>query len=217
MEIFAFENMRPPEFGGDPDTALENYYALARRTGVRDGFLPSQVHGAAFVEARGRPRRPLLPAILGEADAIWTATPGVWVGVLTADCLPILLDAGERVMAVHAGWRGLAAGIVEAAVRFLGGAAALRRVTLGPAARGCCYEVGEEVVAAVGAGGVTPVMNGRNLDMVATGEGELRRLGVVEIRRSEPFGCTICDPRFHSYRRTPAHTGRNLAAIALDR
>lgn len=213
--FFAFENMRPPEFGGDYDTALENYYQLIRRTGLRDGCLARQVHGVTIVQATEPSKLPILPLVLGEADAVWTDRPALWVGVLTADCLPVLLDAGERVMAVHAGWRGLAAGLLARAVDFLGGGSAVVSATLGPAARGCCYEVGDDVLAACAAGGIEPVLAGRNLDMPETGRRELERLGVRDIRLSEPFGCTICDPRFHSYRRTPENTGRNLAAIAL--
>lgn len=214
--FFEHADMSPPEFGGDFDTALENYYGLAKRIGLRDGRVLKQIHGAAIIGADGvRHTRPLLPMIVGEGDAIWTSEPGIWVGVFTADCLPILVDAGDRVMAVHAGWRGLAAGIVAAAVDFLGGGKAIRSATLGPAAMRCCYEVGDEVPAALRARGLTPVMAGRNLDMVETGETELRRLGVAPIARSEPHGCTICDPRFRSYRRDRARAGRALSAIAL--
>lgn len=215
--FFAFENMRPPEFGGEYDTALTHYFQLARRTGIRDGYLPRQVHGAAILAARppDRGQRPLLPHILGEGDAVWIDRPGAWVGVLTADCLPLLLETESRVMAVHAGWRGIAAGILARAVEFLGGGARIRSATLGPAAAGCCYEVGGEVPDAFRAAGIEPVRRGRNLDLPLTAEAELRRLGVTGLRRSDPFGCTICDSRFHSFRRTPRHTGRNLAAIAL--
>ena len=234
--FFEHLDMSPPEFGGDFDTALENYYHLAKRIGIRDGRVLKQVHGTGIVMAndrqdvgsvvgakdgRGatgaRQTRPILPLLVGEGDALWTSEPGVWVGVFTADCLSILLDAGDRVMAVHAGWRGLAGGIVGKSVEFLGGAAAIRSTTLGPAAKKCCYEVGDGVVAVLRAAGIEPIMSGRNLDMVETAEQELHRLGIATIARSEPFGCTICDKRFRSFRRDGDRAGRSLSGIALEK
>jgi hypothetical protein len=220
MALIFFEHleMSPPEFGGDFDVALENYYHLAKRIGLRDGRVLKQIHGATIVGADGaRHTKPILPLVVGEGDAIWTSEPGVWVGVFTADCLPILLDADDRVMAVHAGWRSLAAGIIEKAVVFLGNGAAIRAATVGSAAMKCCYEVGDEVVAALRLAGIEPIVEGRNLDMVETAEAELRRLGVVTITRSEPHGCTICDKRFHSFRRDRDRAGRSLSGIALER
>ena len=86
-----------------------------------------------------------------EGDALWTETPGTGVGVHTADCVPILLAHREIPVAaaVHAGWRGLAAGIVERTVVALAarfGDAAVGGIVAaaGPCARGCCYEIGEE-------------------------------------------------------------------------
>jgi hypothetical protein len=254
LTFFEYLEMSPPEFGGDFDTALENYYQLAKRIGIRDGRVLKQIHGATIIGADGaRHTRPILPLVVGEGDAIWTSEPGVWVGVFTADCLPILLDAGDRVMAVHAGWRSLAAGIIEKAVVFLGdragasvlggdrmsqiaegragasvlggdrmsqiaeGGAAIRSAIVGPAAKKCCYEVGDEVIAAMRLAGIEPVVEGRNLDMVETGEAELRRLGVATITRSEPHGCTICDKHFRSFRRDRDRAGRSLSGIALER
>jgi YfiH family protein len=218
---FAFDDMTPPEFGGDFDTALQNYFRFLRRLGLRDGRVARQVHGAEILAADGFRNRPILPVVVGEGDAVWTSEPGVWVGVLTADCLPLLLDAGDRVMAVHAGWRGLAAGILERAVDFLG-AGAIRSATIGPAACGCCYEVGAEVIDAVMDAGIDPVITtppdlGRvRIDLPLTAEKRIRALGVTTVLRSDPFGCTICDTRFQSWRRSGPAAGRNLAAIAID-
>jgi polyphenol oxidase len=217
---FSFDDMTLPEFGGDFDTALQNYFHFLRRFGVRDGRVAKQVHGAEILAANGIRNRPILPVVVGEGDAVWTSDPGVWVGVFTADCLPILIDAGDRVMAVHAGWRGLAAGIVRRAVDFLG-PSSIRSVTIGPAAGGCCYEVGGEVVEGITGAGIEPVLRDSpnpdrvRIDLPSTAEGLLRALGIAPVNRSEPFGCTICDVRFQSYRRSGAAAGRNLAAIAI--
>ncbi|HZW35567.1 MAG TPA: laccase domain-containing protein, partial [Candidatus Deferrimicrobiaceae bacterium] len=87
-----------------------------------------------------------------EGDALWTASPGTGVGVRTADCVPVLL-AHPRLpvcAAIHAGWRGMAAGVIEETVRCIAARAGFAAVeglaaAAGPCARGCCYEVGEEV------------------------------------------------------------------------
>ncbi|MEK8024014.1 MAG: polyphenol oxidase family protein [Candidatus Hydrogenedentota bacterium] len=216
ITAFSFDDMTLPDQGGEFDLALQNYFSFIRRFGLRDGCVARQVHGASIIEAAGLPRtRPIFPVVYGEADAIWTAEPDVWVGVYTADCLPLLLDAGERVMAVHAGWRGLAAGIISNAIEAAGGASRVKSVTLGPAAAGCCYEVGGEVLDAIDKAGIEPVSSGRNLDLPLTAERHLRALGVGTILRSDPFGCTICDRRFRSYRRDGDCSGRNLSVIAL--
>lgn len=207
-------DMRLPEHGGDPDTALYNYFLFQRQFGVRDGRVVKQVHGDTLVCADGLPRRPLMPTVIGEGDAVWTSEHGIWVGVFTADCLAVLLDAGERVMAVHAGWRGLAAGILAKAVDFLGGGSAIRSATLSPAAGGCCYEVGDEVPAAMRAARLDPVMTGRKLDLPLTAMAHLTTLGVREVHRVPASGCSICTPGLASFRRDGARAGRNLSVIA---
>ncbi len=205
--------MRLPELGGDFDTGLHNYFLFQREFGVRDGRVLRQVHGKAIVSADGQPRQAVWPVIVGEGDAIWTSERGVWVGVFTADCLAILLDAGDRVMAVHAGWRGFAAGLIGDAVQFLGGGAAIRSATLSACARKCCYEVGEEVVRGIEAAGIEPVLAGQKLDLVDTASGHLSRLGVATIIPPPGAGCSICQPGVASFRRDGAAAGRNLSVI----
>ena len=160
---------------------------------------PRQVHGARVVRANGRGE---------EADAIWTDEPGVGLVVVTADCLPIALvrTAGApAVCLVHAGWRGLADGVVEAAVAALGGPIA---AFVGPGIGPCCYEVGPDVAERFG-------NNGRTLDLRAIAERALRDAGVHEVTRVD--ACTSCDEeRFFSHRRDRGRTGRQgaLAYIA---
>ncbi len=99
----------------------------------------SQVHGTSVVQApeAGAP----------EADAIWTERQGVAIAVLTADCLPVLFcnQKGTLVAAAHAGWRGLAAGVLEAIVGALSAAPQELMAWLGPAIGASAYEVGPEV------------------------------------------------------------------------
>ncbi|MFP5304880.1 MAG: peptidoglycan editing factor PgeF, partial [Gammaproteobacteria bacterium] len=104
-----------------------------------------QVHGTAVVELRAE------DAGMARADAAWTSAPGVICAVLTADCLPVLFaaDDGSVVAAVHAGWRGLAAGVLEAAVAALPVPPAQLRACFGAAIGPQAYEVGADVRAAL--------------------------------------------------------------------
>ncbi len=165
-----------------------------------------QVHSATVLEA--------VPGVNGPADALTTDRRGLALCVVTADCVPVLLAAPGRVAAVHAGWRGLAAGVVPTALaRFGTGPVS---AWIGPAIGVCCYEVGEEVAAEVArassAAVVRPGPRGRpHIDLAAAAALQLRRHGVREIHR---LGlCTRCDDRLRSYRREGAGAGRNLAVI----
>lgn len=98
-----------------------------------------QVHGSRVVVADR-------PGDLGEADALVTATPDLTLVVFTADCLGVVIDAGDAVGVVHAGWRGLAAGVIERTIEVLEamGASPLG-ARFGPSIGPCCYEVGVDV------------------------------------------------------------------------
>jgi YfiH family protein len=136
--------------GDDVDAVRENWRRVGAEVPAGIRFVTMvQVHGAhvATVAAAG--------VDPGEADALVTSASGVALSVLTADCVPILLVAPQQraVAAVHAGWRGTVAGVVERAVQQLqttfGAAAETIYAALGPAIGGCCYEVGPEVVDAL--------------------------------------------------------------------
>jgi YfiH family protein len=147
------------------------------------------------------------------ADGHAVAAPGVAAMVLAADCLPVVLGAQGAVAALHAGWRGLAAGVLEQGVRALrevGGAGEIVAVA-GPCAGECCYEVGEEVHAAFG----DAHRSGALLDLRAIAHDRLRAAGVAEVR--DVRGCTICDERFFSHRREGPRAGRQAALAWLPR
>jgi YfiH family protein len=152
----------------------------------------------------------LLPDGLGtearrqEADGHATALPGVATMVLTADCLPVVLGSAGAVAALHAGWRGLAAGVLESgveAVRELGGVDDIVAV-IGPGAGVCCYEVGPEVHAAFAGAHA----DGRNIDLPGIARERLLAAGVAEVQAVA--ACTICDARFFSHRREGTRAGR---------
>lgn len=183
-----------------------------------------QVHGAAVVEAGGIP--PGEVVVAGFGDAVVTTQRGLVVAIATADCVPVVLvDAEAGVLAaVHAGWRGTAARVVDAALDALEarGARAERLLALfGPSISRDAYEVGPEVLAALdGAlppGAAVPGHGDRSwLDVAACNEAALLRRGVPAERIVRPSLCTFRAPeRFSSYRRNGAKAGRIFTGALL--
>lgn len=151
------------------------------------------------------------------ADALGTGRRRTPVAVLAADCVPLVLASQReaRVMAVHAGWRGLAAGILARAVARFRWPETIH-AAIGPAIGPCHYEVSLDVAGAVSAGtgeAATTVRDGRLfLDLPATVEQALRRRGTPQVEQAGE--CTACEEeRFFSYRRD-GPTGRQ-ALIAM--
>jgi YfiH family protein len=166
-----------------------------------------QVHGALVRVIRG-------PADLDDAgggfDGQATALREVACIVRVADCLPVALVAPEAVAMLHAGWRGLDAGILEAGVAALRGLdASEMRAAIGPGAGVCCYEAGEEVHAAFADAGAV-ARRGANVDLKAIARARLHAAGVEEIH--DAAICTICaDPAdLWSFRREGEAAGRQL-------
>jgi YfiH family protein len=193
------------------DHVEQNRASLADRLGVAFAY-GRQVHGAHVRRVSSVPSE---NGALEEADGQATALYGVAPMVLVADCLPIALAGRGAVAMLHAGWRGLAAGVIEEGVRALGelGAEPLA-AAIGPGAGPCCYEVGDEVRAAfVGHG--PAVFHGRNLDLKAIVRRELLRAGVAVVHDAEL--CTICaEPSlFYSHRRDRGVTGRQAGVAWL--
>jgi len=160
-----------------------------------------------------------------EGDGLATDKPGVVVGIWTADCVPVhLLAADARIaVAVHCGWRGSAAGILDSALELLvkrwNVTPSELRAALGPSIGGCCYEVGEEVEEAfvAHAGGELgrvgfECRQGRlHLDLRRFLAAELQELGVPSVEEVGP--CTACSPDvLHSYRKG-SRNGRQLSWI----
>jgi YfiH family protein len=166
-----------------------------------------QVHGATVREGA--------PGACGEGDALTTAETGLALAISTADCVPVLLASPRRIAAVHAGWRGLAGRVLGPAIAALGDPAAIH-AWIGPAIGQCCYEVGDEVAAAVVAAATAEVARpgprGRPLlDLAAAARCQLEDAGVGSIELL--VSCTQCDPRWWSYRRDGRGAGRNLAFV----
>ena len=210
--------------GDDPVAVAENRRRFRAALHLPPLAEVSQIHGAGVVRARSEDTRTL------EADAVWTDRPGLAVGVRTADCAPILvaaLDAvGEvrAVAAIHAGWRGVAAGVVPDCVAALAadGLAPDRMVAaVGPCIGPEAFEVGAEVVEAVEAALAGPARTrpgpaGRPLlDLSDAVVRQLERAGLRPEWIDALGLCTHTDrERFFSHRRDHGRTGRHLAAIA---
>lgn len=146
-----------------------------------------------------------------EADGHAVAASGIAAMALTADCVPVLLGANGAVAALHAGWRGMAMGVLEAGVRALrdvGGQGELT-AAIGPCAGACCYEVGEDVHAAFGGAH----RQGRKIDLRAIARDRLKAAGVAQVK--EVAACTVCDERYFSFRREGTRAGRQAGLAWL--
>jgi hypothetical protein len=197
--------------GDDVDRVDENRRRLCAEVGADADRLAlnRQVHSTLVHRAEPGRRG-------GPGDGLWTDEPGVPVLAMTADCLPIALVRadGERpaVAVLHAGWRGLLAGIAAVGAEALGGRV---RAALGPAIGPCCYEVGPEVATPFASSFGTDVLHGRNLDLWAAAERALARVGIDQVERFDL--CTSCHAElFFSHRRTGKPRGVQgvLACVA---
>lgn len=164
-----------------------------------------QVHGAVVRDAGA--------GCCGEGDALVTTRAGLVLSVSTADCVPVVISCNNGLAVAHAGWRGLVAGVVPAALSRLGAGRA--RAWIGPAIGPCCYEVGHDVartVAAVSDRSIVQARSGRrpHLDLVAAVTRQLEAAGVTEVDAVST--CTRCALRsLWSFRREGSKAGRNLS------
>lgn len=197
-----------------PAAVVENRRRLRAALACEPAWL-RQVHGMDVVAAD--------PSRTPQADASWTSEPGVGCAVLTADCLPALFcdRAGTRVAAAHAGWRGLAGGVLEATLETLALPAQQVLVWLGPAIGPAAFEVGPEVREAFlgqHPEAVQAFAASRNPGRFMADLYQLARIRLAARGVTAVYGggfCTFSDPRFYSYRRAP-RTGRFASLVWLD-
>lgn len=210
--------------GDDPQNVRRNL----ERLGASVGFDPdrfyrlSQVHGRRVITVDGSED----PALVSQeqADALVTSTPGVCVGVNTADCVPVLFadPVAGVVAAAHAGWRGIVGGVLQATLAVmeneLGCDRARMAAAQGPCAGPCCYEVGQEVAEQfAGIPGAVVRVEGRaraHLNLPVAVAHLLAQLDIAKAGR--PTCCTHHQQElFFSYRRDGAATGHHLSVIGL--
>ena len=217
--------------GDTPNAVAANRRRLTAALGVVPGSLAEaeQVHGngVAVLERPGPRGTDLDGAPIAGVDALITDVAGLWLAIYAADCVPVLALDPHRpaIAAAHAGWRGVAGGIVPATLDRMRGAFATDPascvVVFGPAIGGCCYEVDAPVARAMGAApwwprAAAPCGPGRwKLDLRVAIRRQLSALGVPEEQVTALPYCTACRPDlFFSYRRDGV-TGRMGACIGL--
>jgi YfiH family protein len=164
-----------------------------------------QIHSAITLQAN-------TAGCVGEGDALVSRASGVSVSVRTADCYPILLvDATSRtVAAVHAGWRGTAARIVNVVLDQMAAAPGHTFAAIGPGIGVCCYEVGEDVGRRFGLGGAGRV------DLADVNKRLLLDAGVPERNIDVVGGCTFCEEElYYSCRREKEEAGRMISFIGV--
>ena len=196
-------------------------------------LVAKQVHGNTVLTATCKDAEPqmtergmvITPKF--ECDGLISRNVGLIIGVVTADCLPILLYSHDSsvVAAVHAGWRGLASGIVARAVRKMGVDASGVSAYIGTAICQKCFEVGPEVAdeftSSFGQEISKYIAHGRkdrmHVDLTAIAVHELRSSGVLDVNISQSQDCTCCNPdKYWSHRKHGLQRGNQLTFIALQ-
>lgn len=207
--------------GDDPAHVRANRRRLAGALGIDPEAVSMvhQVHGAAVVDVD----TPLAPGLFTgalrgwpEADALVAHRPGLPLMVLGADCLPVLMWRRDRpsVAAAHAGWRGLVAGVLEAAAGRLGDGAGVA-AAIGPGIGPCCYEVSEEVRTRFARRFGDGVIAGRAVDLAGSARTALRAAGVPDGAIATVAVCTACGEgaRHFSYRASGGTCGRQAGIV----
>jgi hypothetical protein len=202
--------------GGDnPANARENLARIMRAMGIEKLWTPRQVHGAAIAIVDGT-----TPGEEAEADAVIVTTPGIAVGVRTADCLPLIVvdPSGAAAGVIHAGRRSTELGLTAKTIALLAGRfncdPSKLKVAIGPGIRRCCYEVddatAERFDSCCGGG------DGRYLDLAAANMRQLAAEGVNPENVTDCGICASCENRsFFSYRKDGKMTGRFLTGVMI--
>ncbi|MGO8684705.1 MAG: polyphenol oxidase family protein [Thermoleophilia bacterium] len=190
--------------------------------------VPEQVHGTRLAlvgrDDRGRGAGSRRTMIAG-TDGLITSSPAVPIVVSFADCVPVLISSynvnGERVLAlVHAGWRGMLAGIVGTAAGLLAAAGSVESAVIGPSIGPCCFTVDDALAAQFAARFGAAVVERRDgnayVDLWACAASELFAAGLLGDHLTNPRLCTSSDRRFYSHRRDQGHTGRQVAIAWID-
>ena len=210
--------------GDDPEAVTNNICNMKRAVGVHDLRIVTikQVHGDHIINVKDGSRKEA-----GEGDGMVTTAKGVFLGILTADCVPILFCArnAKLVAVAHAGWRGTLLGLAPKMVKYLkdsyGVESSAVEVALGPAIGSCCYEIGPDVTEpfvkrwgesarkALRKDGSKTFLDLRGLNVSLLKESGIRGENIWQVG-----SCTACVPEdFFSYRRDGLQTGRQISFI----
>lgn len=203
--------------GDDPERVEANRRAVAEQLGFApEQFIwQKQIHSDQIICVE--------PGYVpGESDALVTDRPGFLLAASIADCVPVLLYGPSKrvVAAVHSGWRGTAQNIAGKTLSFMERELNVSpqdlRVWIGPSAGQCCYEVGEEVAQGFASRHSRSLGEGKYLfDNRGAVLAQIVEAGVPSASVEVDVRCTICDDRFHSYRRDREASGRMVAMIGV--
>ncbi len=183
-------------------------------------YLPVQKH-TSRIHVLDRDSGPVV------ADAVITRRKNILIGIVVADCVPILLydRKNEAIGAVHAGWRGTAQQIMKETVHAMCSHFDSKPrdilVSIGPSIRQCCYEVGEDVqskiLEATGEGGYYSTENSRyRIDLASANKNQACETGISESNIWQSEDCTFCNPRrYYSYRYEKGIRGRQGGVIGM--
>jgi YfiH family protein len=213
-----------------PETNLlaeRQFKHLADLLGIETLVFLKQVHKNTGYVVTEDTRAHLARPFFTEGDYLLTNLPGVGIGIMTADCLPIIIhDTRNNALgAIHAGWRGSVGHIAMKAFERMQEAYGTRgvdvRVYFGPSAKPCCYEVGQAVIDYTN---TDPLLadslvehNGKTyLNVTRYNMLQLREVGIPQLAFHADYNtCTICDDRLCSYRRDAKSPYRQMTVIAL--
>ncbi len=206
-----------PRGEDDPAAVAANHAILLEMAGAAGILFPRQVHGRDVVQSAS------VAGIVfgGEGDAVLLDGPGA-AGVMTADCLGLVIRSpGRGAVVVHAGWRGIVAGIVGVAVERLGGVRGAMEAWLGPCIGPCCFEVGPDVANAlasvVGPGVIAGGGGGFHADLARAAALQLVSTGISPGAINGVGLCTSCrEDLFFSHRRDRGRTGRMASVVVLE-
>lgn len=215
--VWASLNLRR-SCGDDTENVRENFRRLERMIGCRSLVYLSQQHTDRILHVDLKDAVPDPYTPLREADGLITRTPELGLMVFSADCVPILMEGDGVVAAVHAGWRGTVSAIAAKAVREMECDPASIRAWIGPAIGVCCYQVGDEVRAAMrerlGAEAEHFIVDGR-VDLKGFNRRLLELSGVKRIEVSPV--CTMCShEEYWSHRYTAGNRGVQAGVIVLN-
>lgn len=210
--------------GDDAKIVSQNVCDMKLAVGIHDGRIVTmrQVHGDCLIEVKDTRLKEA-----GEADAMATREQNTFLGVLTADCVPMLFLAREQriVAVVHAGWRGTLKGIAGKTVKFFlenyGVLPSELEVALGPSIDSCCYEIGRDVAqplieqwAELAISSIETRDNKSYLHLRNLNKTILHRAGIPQSQIFRVGPCTSCaKDEFFSYRREKKETGRQISFI----
>jgi len=210
--------------GDDPQIVKDNLCDVKKAVGVHDLTIVTmrQVHGDQVLDVKDKRLK-----VVGEADGMATREKEVFLGVLTADCVPILYMAPTRKVAatVHAGWRGTLAGLAQKMVERLRDGYEVEpaeiEVALGPSIGPCCYEIGTDVSLPMVqrwkamTGRTLQSRNGKTfLDLRELNRLQLEEAEIAPEKIYRIGPCTGCAPEdFFSYRRQRGKTGHQMSFI----